>query len=202
MDLLAESRQDLLGLREMIAARESIVRLSHRRNLPSLGVGVNYITIGNTGLPGAPAPGTDAVALMAKIDLPLWFGSNKARVQSAKLAESEIRYRYAAVRNSAEAEVRSLDFKIRQSLESLKLYKENLIPEAEQALQSSLAAYKTGDLSFLDLLDSERVLLQLQLEYFQEQAGYFTHYANLEKAVGVELPLTDNPMENTEEINK
>ena len=189
MDSLATYRQDLRGLQAMIEANRAKVSLKEKMNLPSLGVGMNYITIGNTSLPGAPAPGTDAVAVMAKIDLPLWFGANKARVQKAKLGLSKVQYRYADKRNAAEAEVRTIHYRIQQTRESLALYDSTLIPQAEQTLQSALSAYKTGSVSFLDLLDSERMIVQFTLNYYKEQATYFKRLAELEQAVGTDLNL-------------
>ncbi|HKJ69140.1 MAG TPA: TolC family protein, partial [bacterium] len=135
----------------------------------------------------APDPGADALAVMAKIDLPLWFNANKARVQAAKLGLAQTQYQYADKRNAAESEVRTLHFKILQVQKSLELYDSQLIPEAEQTLTSAMAAYKTGSLGFLDLLDSERMILQFRLSYYKERATYFQHLADLEQAVGTEL---------------
>jgi len=189
LDSVATYRQDLQGLREMIEANRAKVSLRQKMNLPSLGVGMNYITIGNTSLPGAPTPGADAFAIMAKIDLPLWFGANKARVQEARLGLSEVQYRYADKRNTAESEVRTIHYRIQQTRKSLALYDSTLIPQAEQTLQSALAGYKTGSVSFLDLLDSERMIVQFRLNHYKEQATYFKRLAELEKAVGTDLNL-------------
>ncbi len=173
-------------MKSMIEANRSMVRMQHRQNLPMVGVGVNYITIGNTSL-AAPDPGADALGVMANINIPLWFGANRARVQEARLQLAGVQYQYNDVRNNAESEVRSLHFKIRQTEKSLNLYETQIIPQASQSLQSALAAYRTGSLGFLDLLESERTILQFRLNYYTEQAEYFQQLANLEKAVGTEL---------------
>lgn len=196
MQLLANHRQDLLELRELMAVKESMVSIAQRRNLPSVGLGVNYIRIGETALPGAPEPGSDALALMVRVDLPLWFGANKSRVQSAKSGVSETRFRYADRRNTAESEVRTLDFQLRQSRETLALYRESLLPQAKQAFDAALAGYKTGELGFLDLLDSERTLLKLRLNYLEEQRTYFSRFASLEQALGTQLTDGYNPLNN------
>lgn len=187
MSLMAEHRQDLQGLRAMIQASRERVSLTRRLNLPSLGIGMNYITVGNE--LGGMDPGKDAVAVMAKIDLPLWFGSNKAQTQQARLGVASAQFRYADQRNRAEAEVRSLHFKIQQSQKSLTLYRDRLIPQADQTLQSTLSAYQTGQIGFLDLLDSERMIVQFKLNYYKEQSTYLQRIADLEKAVGTELNL-------------
>lgn len=191
MELLGEYRQDLNGLRAMIEANRSMVSLQSRRNLPSLGVGVNYITIGEPEIAmGATEPAADGLAVMAKIDLPLWFGANRSRVQEAKLNLARTQYQYADRRNTAEADVRAAHFKILQTRKSLELYQDRLIPEAEQTLNSALSAYKTGGISFLDLLDSERMIVQFKLNYFKERASFLKEIASLEKAIGTELTNT------------
>ena len=189
IQLLGEQRQDLQGLRSLIEANRTMVSLAGKKNLPSLGLGVNYITVGEPSISmGAPEAGADGLALMAKIDLPLWFGANKSRVEQAKLQLASTQYTYADVRNAAEAEVRSGYFKIVQTMKSLDLYRDRLIPEAEQTLNSALAAYKTGSISFLDLLDSQRMIVQFTLNYYKEQAAYIKAVASLESAVGTQLP--------------
>jgi outer membrane protein TolC len=189
IQLLGEQRQDLQGLRSLIEANRTMVSLAGKKNLPSLGLGVNYITIGEPSIAmGAPEAGADGLAVMAKIDLPLWFGANKSRIRQAKLDLASMQYRYADVRNSAEAEVRSGYFTIMQTQKSLDLYRDRLIPEAEQTLNSAMAAYKTGSISFLDLLDSERMIVQFKLNYYKEQAAYVKAIASLESSIGTQLP--------------
>lgn len=75
-----------------------------------------------------------------------------------------------------------------QTQKSLDLYRDRLIPEAEQTLNSAMAAYKTGSISFLDLLDSERMIVQFKLNYYKEQAAYVKAIASLESSIGTQLP--------------
>lgn len=186
IDSLNRYRQDLLGLQALVNAKEKNIVLQKRMNLPMIGVGVNYIRIGDTQMPAAD-PGKDALAVMAKIDLPLWFGKNKAKVEKARNEYSGIRYQYADKKNAAIAEVKSLYAQITQSAKTLELYRNQILPQAEQTLNSALAAYRTGDLSFLDLLDAERMIVQFKLKFYREQANYFTSLANLERAIGTKL---------------
>lgn len=191
LSMLGEHRQDLLGLQALLEASRHMVDLQAKKNLPMIGVGVNYITVGTPSIAmGAPKPAADALAVMARVELPLWFGANKARVEQAKLGLAATQYRYADQRNTAESEVRTAHFKVLEDKQSLALYRSQLIPQAEQTLNSALSAYKTGSIGFLDLLDAERMIVQLKLNYSKEQATYFKQIADLEKAVGTQLKLT------------
>ena len=68
------------------------------------------------------------------------------------------------------------------------LYREVIIPQAEEALASAEAAYTTGKLDFLDLLDAERVLFQVRLTYHRLLADHWKALAELERALGRSFP--------------
>ena len=63
-----------------------------------------------------------------------------------------------------------------------------LIPQAEQSRDSSEAAYKTGKVTFLELLDSERVLLNIRYGYAKVKSEYLAALAGMERALGARFP--------------
>ena len=52
----------------------------------------------------------------------------------------------------------------------------------------SRVAYQTDRVDFQALIDNERVLLDSQLEYFHALSDFEQAMADLERAVGIELP--------------
>jgi outer membrane protein TolC len=56
-------------------------------------------------------------------------------------------------------------------------------------LGSTEAAYQTGQVGILDLLDAERVLLDVRLMHERHNADYLVALANLERAVGTKFPV-------------
>ncbi|MGH7427077.1 MAG: TolC family protein, partial [Candidatus Methylomirabilaceae bacterium] len=64
------------------------------------------------------------------------------------------------------------------------------VPQAEQALQASQIGYQTGTLDFLSLIDSVRAVEQVHLEHLTAAANLEKARAELERAVGQELPRT------------
>jgi outer membrane protein TolC len=95
---------------------------------------------------------------------------------------------YENILNRALFEVEDNDFKIQTARETFDLYKNVLIPQADQSLKSAEVGYVTGAVDFLDLLDAERVLLQIQFGYWKAYADYLKRIADMERAVGMELP--------------
>ena len=95
---------------------------------------------------------------------------------------------YENILNRTWFEVKDNYFKIQTARESFDLYKNVLIPQAEQSMKSAEVGYTTGIVDFLDLLDAERVLLRVQFGYWRAYADYLARIADMERAVGIELP--------------
>ena len=79
----------------------------------------------------------------------------------------------------------AIGFSIGTIRNQIELFENALIPQAEQALRSSEAAYSTGMLGVLDLLDSERMLLDVRLGLAQLRSDYLKSLAEMERAIGV-----------------
>jgi outer membrane protein TolC len=69
----------------------------------------------------------------------------------------------------------------------VELYRTTLLPQAEQSLRVAEAAYQSDRIDFLNLLDSDRTLVDFRLEYFRNLAEYGKNVAHLERALGVDL---------------
>ncbi len=61
---------------------------------------------------------------------------------------------------------------------------EQLIPLAEQALENSRSAYESDQLSVLELIDSERALLELNLNYARAVANVAQADASINALIG------------------
>ncbi len=68
------------------------------------------------------------------------------------------------------------------------LLRTTILPQSQQTLDVSRVAYQTDRVDFQALIDNERVLLDSQLEYFRALSDFEQATADLERAVGIELP--------------
>ena len=138
--------------------------LAVRRNYPDLIAGLTYTAIGEEGAM-EQSVGDDAWGFKIGLNLPLWFGRNKARVRSSKLMIVSREESLEETWNQIEDKVRSTKKDLEEIDETSVLYKEQLVQESEQMLASAFSAYETGRISFLDLLDSERMVVRVRLEF-------------------------------------
>ncbi len=170
------------------SSRQSALQkdLAFKEWFPDFTFQANYITVdGNN--PAMTDNGKDAWGLMVGVNLPLWFAGRKAQVQESEY-NILMRQDYAEnIKSQLQMNISDLVFKANSFKETISLFHDVLIPQAEISLQSALSAYRSGTFGFLDLLDSERMLLQLRLAFLKEQVNYRKTIADLERSVAEEL---------------
>lgn len=104
----------------------------------------------------------------------------------ARLAAGKAELRTA--HDSTLAEVKGALVRAQAAVELVNLFSQTHIPQSEQALASSRIGYQTGKVDFLSLIDSLRSVEQVHLEYLAAAVDFEKAYADLEQAVGRELP--------------
>ena len=70
------------------------------------------------------------------------------------------------------------------ALRKLRLYRDGLVPKAEQSLNVSYAAYQAGELDFLSLIDAQQTLLSFELMLERAITDEMQSSAELEKFLG------------------
>lgn len=179
------ARQELLAAEAMVAKADLGIKLARKNYWPDLSLAATYITI-PSGRTMAPDNGKDPWSIQAGINLPIWLGKRRAAVDEAQATRVANQLHQENLRNEIAAEIRDLFARLKTGEQTLRLYREQLLPDAERTLQSSQSSYQTGTLDFLSLLDSERMLLQFRLAYVKELANYRQQVAALERTVGSE----------------
>ncbi len=92
-----------------------------------------------------------------------------------------------AMKNMALFEVRDMSAKVEAARKSVSIYRDGLLPQAEQSFQAALAAYQTGSVNFITLIDAQRTIRDTRLGYYKALVDYEQSLADLERAVGKEL---------------
>jgi len=186
LELAKGNRPELKAAQALIEKGESAYKLAKKDYYPDLTVGFNYIAVGDR--PGdVEDEGKDAFNVMLSINLPIWQKKLSSQAQSALNTVAAHESHYRNMMNRTLFEVKDNFFKIQTARDTIDLYENALIPQAEQSMESAEAGYITGIVSFLDLLDAERVLLNVQFGYWQAYTQYLKHVNDLERAVGTRL---------------
>lgn len=126
--------------------------------------------------------------LMLSFTVPLWFWTKQryeVKEAIANLEEAEAAYK--AIQNRAFSEVRDLAAKIEIAKNKIRLYKTSLIPILESSIESSLAAFRSGQGDFMMLLDAHRMLVETKMNYYKALVEYNMNLADLERTVGINL---------------
>ena len=84
--------------------------------------------------------------------------------------------------------VKKHHFAMETANRSIRLYRQTLLPQAQQALDAANTAYQAAQIDFLSFLDVQRTLLNLRIEEQRALRDYRQHLAQLEQAVGIILP--------------
>ncbi len=125
---------------------------------------------------------------MVGFTVPLWFwGKQREMVREMSAHLQMAKANYETIENSLLLAVREAKVNVDNNHRTLVLYKTSIIPQATANLKSALAAYEANQVDFLSLLESEKTLIQFELEYHRARADFFMAVGDLEEAVGVSL---------------
>jgi len=171
-------------------------KLAKLKKYPDLTAGLTYSFIGPTDLGGAPSSGADALGVKVGINLPLWFKKNKARIESASFNLQKQEELLSNTWNNVEYDILSTLKELNEIKDTYIIYDERLIQETEQMLSSAYSAYETGKISFLDLLDSVRMVVKVKLDFASVKAKQNILIAKLFQNVGIIYLDQENYNEN------
>jgi outer membrane protein TolC len=191
-----QHRQELQAARELIERGERSIELAEKEFWPDFTVGAAFVNVGGRGdLAAGQAPppdnGKNVLNLSVGLTIPLRREKYRAGVREAAEILVAERQTLKSARDEMEFAIRDQVIRLETLREQVTLFEQVLLPQAQEALSSTEAAYETGQLGTLDLLDSERVLLEVRLMHERHYADYLVALANLERAIGTAFPGTE-----------
>ncbi len=165
---VATNNPELLMLERKINSAKVRSELARLERRPNFTVGLNYIQVDDpTVNPTTPDAGKDPWALTFAINLPIWNSRTSAARREAhsfqRAAESELANRQRQLAAAVHSSISSL----RDAQRRVALYHDELLPLAQQALEITRSSYAGGRASLLEIIDSERSLLDLELQLWR-----------------------------------
>ncbi|MHC4992771.1 MAG: TolC family protein [Planctomycetota bacterium] len=174
----------LLALDEELERERRLTEVARKEGLPDLTVGLDYIFTGDADDSSISGSGDDPVLLSFGVNVPLWRDKYDAAVRESvarRLATSHAR---ADAANRLAAQLHRAWFDHTDADRRTALYTSTLIPKAEESLRASLASFRAGDSSFLDVLETERTLLEFAVVAERARADRGIALARINTLVG------------------
>jgi cobalt-zinc-cadmium efflux system outer membrane protein len=118
-----------------------------------------------------------------------WLNRKKhdAEVSEAAAAVSEKSAEIAAMKNEAVSQIGESLADARAAQRLARVYQDSLKPQAAQTLHAAVVAYENDQTSFLDLLDSQMTVVDVDLASIDATADFNMKMADLELAVGAAI---------------
>jgi outer membrane protein TolC len=168
---------ELLGSRVGVDLAEKTIKRARLNYLPDFSISGNRIFTGTNPMLDTDDPenGKDPLLVTVGLSLPIHFRKYKSLEQSARIGQRSAELIVRDKENHLRSQLELVLFELEDATRKIRLYKEALIPRAEQSLLASEKAYVGGRVDFLTLMEAQRALLNYQLSYqkaLAEQANY------------------------------
>ena len=176
--LLARQRAGI----EQAQAREELAR---KEIWPDLSLGVQY------GRRGTDVGTEHMGSLMVGFTVPVFASRRQLPMRTEasamlRMAQAEL----ADARAQVNARITELVANLERARTLITLYRSEVLPQAEANITSALGSYRVGRVDFMTLVDAQMSANRYAQELYALLADYGATVAELEMAIGRELPAT------------
>ncbi|MFH1265275.1 MAG: TolC family protein [Planctomycetota bacterium] len=171
------------------------VELARLDYFPDVMAGVTWIATSDGGL-SPVANGRDPLLLGLSVNVPIYRKRLEAGVREKEAQAVSTARQYDSLRDQTVAQVKDLFAQATSQYELVRLFRDDIIPKADQTLNVSKSAYGVGDVDFLQLIDNWSQLLRFQIMRHRLESQLQQTLATLERVVGgqLETGLPGEPM--------
>jgi outer membrane protein TolC len=179
-------RPDLLEAEAAAAKSRQQQSLAKKAYVPDFTVSAGYMLMPPT------SSMRNTYMVEGSMSLP-WLDRRKhnAEIATAEAAVTEQDAELAALRTEAFGQIRESLAEAEAAQKFAALYRNSLRPQAEATLHAAVIAYENSQTDFLNLLDSQMQVIDIDLAWLQALADFNTRMADLELAVGAPIDLTE-----------
>lgn len=192
-DVMADENPELRRLDIERVRDELGVELARKGYRPDFAVGLDWVDTGPALMPGLADSGKDPLMAMVSVTVPVWRSKLRAGVRQAEEQRRATVARRSDVENSLEQRLELALFRYRDAERKIDLYRDTLIPLAEASLDVAQEGYESAKVGFLDVIDAQRLLLELQLAFERSLTDHEQRLAEIEMLAGRSLTLAEAP---------
>ena len=176
---LERNNPELKMLRKKIESADAQKVQARLESYPDITLGMNYIQIDDPSGPMSDA-GRDAWGVTVGISIPLWIENNRSvRLEAAEARDAlyaDFQQRLLTLKTEISQHITQLQ----NAAHTASLYGDELLKLAEQLVAISRTRYESGEGTLLAWIDSERSLLELELNYWKAVSDIAKHHLALQ----------------------
>ena len=162
-------------------------KLARRAPIPDLMVGGGFMRPGP--VPADTMPMKNGFTATVGVSVPIWFGKYRAMAKEAQEMEAAAVSEAEAQRLQLRADLAKAYFSLNNSSRLVRLYRETLLPQARQALQSAEELYRKGQANLAGVLETTATLHNFELARLRATADFYQNVARLERLLGTAMDL-------------
>lgn len=161
-----------------VSARRAELRLAKAQAVPDLAGSIGYRQIEES----------DDDALVAGLSIPLSiFDRNQGNIHAARLDIASAQQQKRAAELRIGSALSAAHTQLTDAYSEATILRERAVSPALDAYQAVSKAYEEGNLSFLDVLDADRTLIDIQQQYLNALTAYHQAVAEVEGLIGQPL---------------
>ena len=165
-------------------------KLEANKMLPDISIGYfSQTMVGDQEINGVPrvfGNGDRFTGIQAGIAIPLFFGSDVAKIKGAKIKEQMARTGAENFRKTMIGSYQRLISEQKKLLKSVEYYETQAVPEADMIISQTTLSYRTGALDYLDYIQNLSRALTIKQNYLDALNNYNQTIINLEFITGKE----------------
>ena len=192
-----EARPDLRVARFAEAQATAEIAVARSEGIPNVTVSATYLDrrarIGN--LFGVTEQGTTAPifdsgkTLTFGVSIPVFAaGRNRGPVETASARATAARLHREYLEGAVPSEVEAAYHRWTSARETIAVFRQGVVDQSEKNLAVMREAYTLGQLRLIDVLNEQRRWFDIQLAYIDAETELAQAAADLERAVGTDLP--------------
>jgi outer membrane protein TolC len=163
------------------------VELARLAYYPDFNFTVDWTAMTTSKAMAPTADGIDDVGIGVMLNVPIYRKRLAAGVREAEAQTVADARQYDSLRDGTVQQVKDLFVQVTSQEELIKLFRDDIIPRADQTLRASMTAYEAGSTDFLQLVDNWRQLLRFRIAFHRLEAQLRQALASLERVAGGQL---------------
>jgi len=193
---LKENSPELKKFHHLLMSSKANIKLSKKSFFPDISVGADYILTDDSIIPGFADSGKDPFLFKVGLNLPVRFKKIHSSIKEAELKMESVKYKKADKENKLISDLETALFHFNDSVRTVNLYQDSLIPKAKQAFEVLKTAFAAGQVDFIDFVDIQRTLLDFELQFEQSKTESYRSLALIEKIIGTGIENMNDGIQN------